>query len=103
MSRNAISAHPEHYLFTIFRTPRSPNKFFLPAAWLQNFFGIDSPPPPKQKILDRTLNNVLLYCIWKGFEAIVMFRGYSNSLIFCLDNDTFPFNKSGTSIKEATY
>ena len=27
---------------------------------------------------------VLLHCIWKGFEAIVMFRGYSDSLIFLL-------------------
>ena len=25
---------------------------------------------------------VLLYCIWKVFEAIVMFWGYSNSLVF---------------------
>ena len=27
---------------------------------------------------------VLLYCIWKGFEAVVMFRGYSYCLIFLL-------------------
>ena len=27
---------------------------------------------------------VLLYCILKGFEAIVIFRGYSDSLVFLL-------------------
>ena len=27
---------------------------------------------------------VLLYCIWRGFEAIVMFGGYSDSLVFLL-------------------
>ena len=27
---------------------------------------------------------VLLYRIWKGFEAIVMFRGYSDSLVLLL-------------------
>ena len=25
---------------------------------------------------------VLSYCIWRGFEAIVMFRGYSDNLVF---------------------
>ena len=27
---------------------------------------------------------VLMYCIWRGFEAIVMFGGYSDSLAFLL-------------------
>ena len=60
MSRNAISANPEHYIFKIFRGSMPPDplgglkQFFLAAAWLKNFFRIDS-PPPKQKILDRTL------------------------------------------------
>ena len=27
---------------------------------------------------------VLLYCIWKGFKAIVMFLAYSDSLVFLL-------------------
>ena len=39
--------------------PRIPleglKNFFLAAAWLKLFFRIDLPPPPKQKILDRTL------------------------------------------------
>ena len=61
MSRNAISANPEHYLFKIFREdapgpPRRPKKNFLATAWLQKFFGIDF--PLKQKILDRTLVSV---------------------------------------------
>ena len=27
---------------------------------------------------------VLSYCIWRGFEAIVMFGGYSDNLVFLL-------------------
>ena len=27
---------------------------------------------------------VLSYCIWKGFEPILMFRSYSDSLVFLL-------------------
>ena len=60
MSRNAI----QPILNTIFsklsggaclRTPpEGLKKFFLAAAWLKNFFQ-DRLPPPKQKILDRTL------------------------------------------------
>ena len=56
MSRNAISANPEHYIFKIFRgaCPRTPleglKKSFLAAAWLKNFFQDPLPsPPPKQK------------------------------------------------------
>ena len=34
-------------------------------------------------------------CIWKDFEAIAMFRGYSNSLIFLLIHSlsTLKWNK----------
>ena len=52
MSRNAISANPEHYIFKIFQgsmppdPPRRPKTIFLAAAWLKSFFSIDSPPPP---------------------------------------------------------
>ena len=31
----------------------------------------------------------LLYCIWKGFEAVVMFRGYSDSFLFLLIDSLF--------------
>ena len=61
MSRNAISANPEHYIFKIFQGSMPPGnpleglKIFLNAAWLKTFFRIDCPPPPEQKILDRTL------------------------------------------------
>ena len=59
MSRNVISANPEHYLFKIFQESMPPDpleglKIFFPVtARLQKFFRIDF--PPKQKILDRTL------------------------------------------------
>ena len=59
MSRNAISANPEHYIFKFFRGSMPPDpiegltKYFLAAAWLRNFF--HDRLPPKQKILDRTL------------------------------------------------
>ena len=65
MSRNAISANPEHYIFKIFRGSMPPDpleglqKIFLAATWLKNFFRIDF--PPNQKILDRTLE-VLFQC-----------------------------------------
>ena len=39
---------------------------------------------------------ILLYRIWKCFEAIVMFWGYSDSLVFSLD--TFAFNQSGLPV-----
>ena len=44
MSRNAISANPEHYIFKLFwgnmppEPPRRPKKIFLVTAWLKNFF-----------------------------------------------------------------
>ena len=60
MSRNAISANPEHYIFKIFwgsmppDPPRRPKKnFFSPPRGSKLFFRIDV--PPKQKILGRTL------------------------------------------------
>ena len=34
-------------------------KFLLTNAWLKNFFQDRLPPPPKQKILDRTLLEVI--------------------------------------------
>ena len=60
MSRNAISANPEHYIFKIFlgACPRTPleglQTFFSPPRGSKIFFKIHF-PPPKQKILDRTL------------------------------------------------
>ena len=54
MSRNAISANPEHYIFKIFQgsmspdPPRSLKKIFLAAAWLKNFFQDRLPPPPSK-------------------------------------------------------
>ena len=62
MSRNAISANPEHYIFKIFRGSMPPDpleglkKFFLVAACLKKIFQYRL--PPKQKILDRTLTVV---------------------------------------------
>ena len=62
MSRNAISANSEHYIFKIFRGSMPPDplegqkKIFLTAAWLKNFF--QDRLPPKQKILDGTLTTV---------------------------------------------
>ena len=50
MSRNVISANPEHYIFKIFwgSMPLDPleglKKIFLTAEWLKNFFRIDFPP-----------------------------------------------------------
>ena len=59
MSRNAISANPEHYIFKIFResmlqTPLEGLKMFLSSPRGSKIvFRIGF--PPKQKILDRTL------------------------------------------------
>ena len=53
MSRNAILANPEHYIFKIFRgaCPRTPleglKNFFLAAAWLKIFFQDRLPPQTK--------------------------------------------------------
>ena len=50
MSRNAISANPEHYIFKIFRGSMPPDppeglkKIFLPATWLKNYFQDRLPP-----------------------------------------------------------
>ena len=65
MSRNAISANPEHYILKIFQGSMPPEpleglkKILLADAWLRNFFQdrlpSPPPPPPQQKILDRTL------------------------------------------------
>ena len=59
MSRNAISANPEHYIFKIFRgsmpaDPLEGLKNFSRRRVAQKFFS-GSTSPPKQKILDRTL------------------------------------------------
>ena len=64
MSRNAISANPEHYIFKIFWGSMPPDprrrlkKIFLASAWLKNLF--QGRLPPKQKILDRTLSTVII-------------------------------------------
>ena len=64
MSRNAISANPEHYIFKLFQGSmppdplRRPKKNFYRRHVAQKFFsGSTSPPPPlpKQNILDITL------------------------------------------------
>ena len=62
MSRNAILANPEHYIFKIFLGTMPPDpprrlkkNFFSPPRGSKNFFRIDF--PPKQKILDRTLTH----------------------------------------------
>ena len=53
MSRNAISANPEHYIFKIFQgskppdPPRKPKKIFSRRRVAQNFF--QDRLPPKQK------------------------------------------------------
>ena len=58
MSRNAISANREYYLFKIFRGSMAPDplervkQFFPLLRGSKIFCRIDS---PKQKILDRTL------------------------------------------------
>ena len=43
----------------------------------------------------------LLYCIWKGFEAIVMFQGYSDSLVVLFDR--FASYQSGNSVNKIAY
>ena len=59
MSRNSISANPEHYIFKIFwgSMPSDPleglKKFFSMPRGSNIFLRINF--PPKQKILDRTL------------------------------------------------
>ena len=59
MSRNAISANPEHYIFKIFwgsmppDPTRRPKKFFFSPPRDSKIF-LES-TSPKQKILDRTL------------------------------------------------
>ena len=45
MSRNAISANPEHYLFKIFLCNMPPT----PLQGLKKFFRIDFPPPPNKE------------------------------------------------------
>ena len=57
MSRNAISANPEHYILKIFRgsTSRRPKKIFSRLRVAQKFF-----QDPKQKILDRALPTIHL-------------------------------------------
>ena len=61
MSRNAISANPEHYIFKLFWGSMPPDpleglkNFFSPPRGSKIFFRIDL--PPKQKILDRTLQD----------------------------------------------
>ena len=71
MSRNAISANPEHYIFTIFWGSMPPDpleslkKFFSRRLVAEYFF--QDQLPPKQKILHRTLPavNLKLPCwIW---------------------------------------
>ena len=64
MSRNAISANPEHYIFKIFRgsippnPPRRPKTFFSPPRDSKNFF--QDRFSPKTKILDTTLFCVII-------------------------------------------
>ena len=63
MSRNAISANSEHYIFKLFRgsMPSDPleglKNLFLAAAWLKIF---SDRLPPKQKVLDRALPTIHL-------------------------------------------
>ena len=53
MSRNAISANPEHYIFKIFQGSMPPDpleglkQFFLAVTWLKNFFQDQLPPDTK--------------------------------------------------------
>ena len=67
MSRNAISASPEHYIFKIFRGSMAPDppeglkKFFSPPRGSKVFSGSTS--PPKQKLLDRTLLTGLVFIL----------------------------------------
>ena len=55
MSRNAISANPEHYIFKIFQGSMPPDPleglkiFFLTTSWLKNFFPDRLPPPNKKQ------------------------------------------------------
>ena len=69
MSRNAISANPEHYIFKIFRGSmplEGLKKSFSPPRGSKIFFRIDF--PPKQKILDRTL-------------AMVAYENYATNIL----------------------
>ena len=73
MSRNAISANPEHYLFKIFQGNMPPDpledpKNFFHQCDSKKFFRINfPPPPPKQKNptqnpdLPKFKSNVYLY------------------------------------------
>ena len=62
MSRNAISANAEHYLFQNFLGEHAPGPFRRP----KKFFRDRLPPSPNKKILDRTLHafqSVSLKCL----------------------------------------
>ena len=50
MSRNAISANPEHYIFKI-----RPKTIFSHCRMGQKFFSGTTTPPSEQKILDSTV------------------------------------------------
>ena len=75
MSRNAISANPEHYIFKIFQgsmppdPPGRPEKIFSRRRVAQSFF--QDRLPPKQKILDRTLIKAWLNSLYSS--AVLMF------------------------------
>ena len=63
VSRNAISANSEHYIFKLFQGSMSPD----PLEGLKNFFSLPRGSkffqdrlPPKQKVLDRALPNIHL-------------------------------------------
>ena len=55
MSRNAISANSEHYIFKI-----RPETIFSRCRMAQKFFSGStlSPPPPEQKILDHVYRQI---------------------------------------------
>ena len=63
MSRNAISANSEHYIFKIFGgsmppdLPRRPGSFFSLPRGSEIFSG---PTSPKQRVLDRALPTIRL-------------------------------------------
>ena len=70
MSKNAISANPEHCRFIFFfggGTPTSPKKNF--SAWLQKFFWDRLPQPPKQKVPGQVTHTALFPHQHAGFSS----------------------------------
>ena len=96
MSRNAISANPEHYIFKLFRgsmapdPSRRPKKIFSRRCVAQNFFSGST--SPQTKILDRTLFS---YCSWPPVQQKSRLLIGLNRVLFCFNNSSQITKKFG--------